>query len=598
MEAERKYLEDVVQLLQNVSWLYNFPLTQIFTRNVFKEMPKKWREVLFDLPLDVLNSIPQSISKVPSEWPLSLQNFLEECRRLSVHQLLSNYPSHSSSKAVQIPPRFVHKISAKKKHEVAGVLRLVKNLAERTSSTHILDIGSGKGYIDSCLHETLKLTIVGAESEEKLVSSATERQTELAGQCPGVKHFIWSLADDEATLNTAREVIENLVKVKQPCTCFINTCSRCQSLDSKQSVHVKKCSCCRKNMAQGTEVDHTLSVERITVYKDTPGVWSALALSKSGNSLNNSCMLLGLHACADLSPIIMKMFRVSSQASSLVLLSCCYHKLKSQKKDSNMIGGAMTDKNEKLERVCSADPVRGTGSLSQKYGNGLSNEENIESHSCQESSENEISDISADEFLNFPMSQTLRGILDQHQYQMTVFGLRLGAQESGLKWQNQTPEQHECHWKNVAFRGLLEVFCQQEGLTLKKCRRRCARKSLFVDLRDYAKTIKEHYEFVDTPQSDTVQNSESGFENSEELISKALSNLENVMEKDYERHKHLFPLIEPFTGLQLALQPVIEGLVLLDRVTFLRECGFTNVWLEKVFKDELSPRNVALVALR
>lgn len=70
------------------------------------------------------------------------------------------------------------------------------------------------------------------------------------------------------------------------------------------------------------------------------------------------------------------------------------------------------------------------------------------------------------------------------------------------------------------------------------------------------------------------------------------------MEKDYEMHKHLFPLIEPLTGLQLALQPVIEGLVLLDRVTFLRECGFTQVWLEKVFKDELSPRNVALVALR
>lgn len=130
---------------------------------------------------------------------------------------------------------------------------------------------------------------------------------------------------------------------------------------------------------------------------------------------------------------------------------------------------------------------------------------------------------------------------------------------------------------------------------LKKCRRRCVRKSHFVDLSDYVKNVKEHYEFAVsahiTPQSDT-------FENSKELVSTSLNSLENVMEKEYEKHKHLFPLIEPLTGLQLALQPVIEGLVLLDRVTFLRECGFTQVWLEKVFKDELSPRNIALVAIR
>lgn len=45
---------------------------------------------------------------------------------------------------MQILPQFVHKMSAKKKHEVAGVVRLVNSLAERTGNTHVLDIGSGK----------------------------------------------------------------------------------------------------------------------------------------------------------------------------------------------------------------------------------------------------------------------------------------------------------------------------------------------------------------------------------------------------------------------------------------------------------------------
>lgn len=45
---------------------------------------------------------------------------------------------------MQILPQFVHKISAKKQHEVAGVVRLVNSLAEKTDNTHVLDIGSGK----------------------------------------------------------------------------------------------------------------------------------------------------------------------------------------------------------------------------------------------------------------------------------------------------------------------------------------------------------------------------------------------------------------------------------------------------------------------
>lgn len=316
-----------------------------------------------------------------------------------------------------------------------------------------------------------------------MVRSATIRQTELAGQCPGVKHFLWCLADDETTLDTAREVIENLVKLKHTCTCYVRTCSKCQSLDSKQlggdiCNHVKKCPCCRKNTVQDTEVNHSLGADRIVLYEEKCAILDAgstLAASNDTKNLRNSCMLLGLHACADLSPIIMKIFRDCSQASSLVLLSCCYHKLKPLKQDSIMSNGAVNDTKERSKRASCTVSVEGdarsigTHSQSQEVNmNDHSREENSESPSCQEGSDNGSSNTDAAGFLNFPMSQTLRGILDRHKFQMTVFGLRMGAQESGVKWQNQTPEQHECHWKNVAFRGLLEVFCQQ-GETLKMC---------------------------------------------------------------------------------------------------------------------------------
>lgn len=295
-----------------------------------------------------------------------------------------------------------------------------------------------------------------------------------------MKHFLWSLADDETTLDTAREVIENLVKLKPPCTCYVKTCSKCQGLDSKQFgdlfSHVRKCSCCSTNTVQDTEVHHSPGADRTVGYEEKgaiPDAGSALALSNDTKNLRNSCMILGLHACADLSPIIMKIFRECSQASSLVLLSCCYHKLKPMKQDSIVNGGAVNDTKERSKGAICAVSVegdfRGTDARSRSQEvnmNDHSCEENSESSSCQEGNDNGSSNIDADGFLNFPMSQTLRGILDQRQFQMTVYGLRMGAQESGVKWQNQTREQHECHWKYVAFRGLLEVFCQQ-GETLK-----------------------------------------------------------------------------------------------------------------------------------
>ncbi|KAK8723914.1 hypothetical protein OTU49_011601 [Cherax quadricarinatus] len=74
--------------------------------------------------------------------------------------------------------------------------------------------------------------------------------------------------------------------------------------------------------------------------------------------------------------------------------------------------------------------------------------------------------------------------------------------------------------------------------------------------------------------------------------------IKNALDKCYEEFQHLFPLIEPITGLQLALQPVMEALVYVDRLVYLKESGYTNVWLEKVFDAEVSPRSVALIVVR
>ena len=148
-----------------------------------------------------------------------------------------------------------------------------------------------------------------------------------------------------------------------------------------------------------------------------------------------------------------------------------------------------------------------------------------------------------------------------------------------------------------------------EGLTLRKLRRRCVRKSGFEDFTEYKKNIFENYEFQnivsdETPiesnpdtESDTTLNRNDDDDEEEEVLKKK-TRISATLDSCYEKYKRYFYLIEPLTGLQLALQPVIEVMVQMDRLIYLKECGFSKVWLEKVFDAEVSPRNIALLAVR
>jgi hypothetical protein len=71
--------------------------------------------------------------------------------------------------------------------------------------------------------------------------------------------------------------------------------------------------------------------------------------------------------------------------------------------------------------------------------------------------------------------------------------------------------------------------------------------------------------------------------------------IEDLLIKADAKFKHLYPLIEPFTGLQVCIQRVIETLVLMDYQLYLQEKDI-NVELITIFDEETSPRCVALIA--
>ena len=121
--------------------------------------------------------------------------------------------------------------------------------------------------------------------------------------------------------------------------------------------------------------------------------------------------------------------------------------------------------------------------------------------------------------------------------------LRLGAQETLEKWKQQSPDQHEQHLNNLAFRAVLEKVCADKNIKLVKKKRRGVLKSNHCDIETFVKSISDGYD---------LSNAEC------ENMS------ENVMQIYKENVKN-FILFEILTGLQLMLQSVIENLIVIDR---------------------------------
>lgn len=269
--------------------------------------------------------------------------------------------------------------------------------------------------------------------------SAEKHHWKLYGRCKGITFLNWHLSDNTATLCRAEQLVSYLTELDTACSCQTGKRSKAASV---------------KNVSKTDSFDNSDervvcedSISTNSECRDSPHTSSDSGDSAAGGNIcpKSRCTLLGLHACADLSPIIIKVFRDCVQASSLLLLSCCYHKMSlcqkapDQPMSEEQESSPKSSDNSKPRPECSSD------------GDPPRNGE-------------ELSSAESD-FLNFPMSQSLQEVFRQSNFQMSVYGLRLGAQKSGQDWCTETLEDHEYHMRNVAYRGILEAACV-EGIAL------------------------------------------------------------------------------------------------------------------------------------
>ncbi len=221
-------------------------------------------------------------------------------------------------------------------------------------------------------------------------------------------------------------------------------------------------------------------------------------------------ILVGLHACGDLGPTLLRVAEGDDRVAAVVLVSCCYHKMTMLPDNANMSG-------ERLHQGLSSPPC-----------------------------------------------------------------LRLACQESLDRWMSESMSEEELiqRARCIGYRAALEQFCHSKRLRLKKKRRRGVRKNRTESASEYVDQVVVGYTFLGL--------------DGEQVDGEGVR--EELLRTLRECSGQCVPLLNLYI-VQLAMQEVLEYLILLDRCLFMLNSGW-QVSLAELFDPCLSPRNKVILCLR
>nr|CDS25913.1 hypothetical protein HmN_000625200 [Hymenolepis microstoma] len=257
----------------------------------------------------------------------------------------------------------------------------------------------------------------------------------------------------------------------------------------------------------------------------------------SADGRDGGYILCGLHCCGDLSEAALKVFHMDSNAQGIVLVSCCYHKMS----------------------------LRDSG--------------------CQS--------------FSFPLSSELRSALQRYppstekSLKMTV-ALRLACQWSPQQWSCWSLSKVYEHRVRVFIRSLLEVYLNPRSAPLENISsvKRLTRLPAVITLPNQL-----NLNSIKQPLPDLTDHWRSL-----EAIAKSGSTAHIDVEELIWLTKSgdkVWDLLPGLTALQQLIQPLLEALILADRLWSLESCSEVGyATLVRLFDPLQSPRCMALVAVK
>ncbi|XP_039886489.1 protein RRNAD1 isoform X1 [Simochromis diagramma] len=211
-EQQRELAKQLATFLSQYSHLSDSYIIEFFTEDLWHTLPSSWQPVLQDLSYpqiaDLLLDATHEDRRYPSVWPLTLLAF-----RATAHALA--FPRESRSEGCRVggsvkPKEFLENhsqssllghifrkhVKPKKQHEIRKLGTLVKQLCEQTDCNRVVDVGSGQGHLTRFLSFGLGLSVTAIEADPTLVTMASKFDGQL----------VWALEKEKQKKNCSSHI--------------------------------------------------------------------------------------------------------------------------------------------------------------------------------------------------------------------------------------------------------------------------------------------------------------------------------------------------------------------------------------------------------
>lgn len=272
----KEHLEELLNYLQPLLPLANFhmvdyftdkdPLKTFFVENIIEIEALGVEKTVKNLFEDDYSKLPNLEKYVNLCKKFSLKNCPNVC--LNINDLQKELLLKGTEELSQLKMNVF--MSSKKSHEVEVMSSVCAKIHLASKTSHLVDIGDGKGYLSSFLSLHYKIPVLGVDASEVNTDGAVKRVQRLSK--------VWNSLTNENNVRKSKQTSSDLYKQT---TMFVD-----------ENINIKKL------------ISH--------IFLNTP----------------KSIGLVGLHTCGDLSASSIKVFIADDDIKTLCNVGCCYHFIK------------------------------------------------------------------------------------------------------------------------------------------------------------------------------------------------------------------------------------------------------------------------------
>ncbi|XP_063594637.1 probable methyltransferase-like protein 25 [Penaeus indicus] len=522
----------------------------------------------------------------------------------SMHQILD---LHGSCKIPVLPMTGI--MSEKKSHEVEIMSEVIARLAKGFDANWIMDLGSGKGYLSSSLVLQYGLNVLAMDSSPDNTTSALTRNTKLEKRLQKMK-TAEKYQKEGKLIKRGKRKKSKKVLINQPVlsndtddqngshgsyiglTAFITEDTDLLEI-LKESLAASKKEDTKDEKMLDTVDNHEGDMNVVQNDSKAYSTFSECEMGKSDvlnkpldvkgdeeTSLVNQSSdspdehrlgLVGLHTCGNLAASSIRLFISNSKVKFMCNVGCCYHLIEeefyenpfSTKKmlEVDVKNGDNPDSKLEEDQAKDESPSKSKSRAEDAQVPDSQQEHSPAAVSFDPLHPSEIPNLS----VGFPLSSFLRE---------RKFALERNTRMLSCQPADRLTEQSYNGLNSLYWRALLQVVLKEKlgdkfnttqvGRIASKCK----------DFTEYSRKAFEKLEL----------------------------NIEVTNEELYDyqrRYANNREKIERFFLLRSTLAPLIEGLILLDRLAFLSEQeDIEAAYLVQLFNPVTSPRCHAVIGVR